>query len=346
MPNHKKSLRAVVLPVAISLAMMLATGRCLGDNGDITAQLQPNLDVGVAFPPSMGPSPQYSPQGGFFDVTVTLDAPSDYLIIASATQATDQDGGTVWKCTSGTTGSVGSQTWEGTGEPSLDSWSDVYFSGQLTTTGSGDGSPPPFWASVADISVYVDAMGLHSDEPSTHHWPPVIGHAEHDAETSEGGGFYVPPAIVTTGTGDFPSSLLPTGSNYKTIILRLKTPEWTGDPSPDGNVGSLTFGPPTGVAIYDLSTGSLVTGAIRVPPGGFPNKQFALLTDENFTATGCITAIFIWDEDLAGGPPAAQDFAAIGARDIYFRGDRRPGVRAQQHTGVDNGPDDARSHDA
>ena len=242
MPNNKQSAKTAVLLVAISLAMMLATGRCLGDNGDIDAYLQPNLDVGVAFPPSMGPSPKFSPQGDYFDVTVTLWSPGGYYIIGDDTTSSYWDGATIWKCTSGSTGSVESQTWEGTGWMLEDDWADVFFSGNLTTTGGSNGSPPPFWASVADISIYVDALGLHSDEPNSHHWPPQVGltgffYLQQEAET-EGGGFYLPPAIITTGTSGFPSSLLPTGSNYKTLILRLKTPTWIASLVPMATLGT------------------------------------------------------------------------------------------------------------
>ena len=321
MPNHSGRTRNAVLAVAVSLALTFGvTGRSFGDNGDITATLKVNNDVGVAFPGSMGSGPEYSPEGGFFDIYVTLQAPSGWLIIASDT--TDSgDGATLWNCTNGSTGLVSNQTWEGIGVTSSDDWSDVFFAGNLTKpgTGPGNGTPPPFWASVADTSIYVDALGLHQDQ----YWTPQVSDEEHQAETSEDGGLYLPPAIVTTGSdGAFPTQL-PSDCNYKLLILRLKTPQWVGSASSDGNVGNANFTVPTGVALYDCGTGALVRGGsvsqtTRVPPGGFPSKQFAVVTDQNFAAADCIEATFTWDSPLTGGPATCQDYARVAPIAVDF----------------------------
>ena len=43
-----------------------------------------------------------------------------------------------------------------------------------------------------------------------------------------------------------------------------------------------------------LSGGTLASTAVPVPPLGFTNEAFAILTDQNFTAVGSITATFTW----------------------------------------------------
>ena len=257
----------------------------------------------------MGSGPEYSPQGDFFDVEVTLTPAGNYFIVPPT--AAGGDGEVAWNCTAGSAGLAFSQTWEGIGTTDEDGWSDVFFAGTLMPliSGTGPGTLPPFYASVADISIYVDALQDYSDEAGSREWPPVISWEEHDAETTEYGptGFYVPPSMVTTGTGGFPAQL-PANSNYKILILRL-LPRWSGPPNP-ATVGSLTFSLPSGLAIYDGDTFSLVTGAIRVPAAGLCQTYY-LLTDQNFTSAGCIKATFTWDTALAGGPPTAQDYARI-----------------------------------
>ncbi len=315
MPHFERRNSTAFLAVAFSLTVMLgAAARCLGDDGDITASLRVSQDVGLAFPASMGTGPNYSPEGGIFDVTVKLAAPFGWFIDAPKTTYTGD--ATLWNCTDGSTGLVASQTWEGVGAPSVDDWSDVFFAGNLTQNapgnGPGSGAPPAFQASVADISIYVDALNAHQDQ----YWTPQVSNAEHQAETSEGGGFYLPAGIILTLSGGaFPAGL-PSNCNYEIMILRLETPQWVGAASADGNVGSASFTVPTGVALYDCGTGSLVCGGhisqpIRVPPGGFPNKQFAVVTDQNFVLAGCMTATFVWDSPLAGGPTTCQDYARV-----------------------------------
>ena len=180
-----------------------------------------------------------------------------------------------------------------------DDWADVYFNGTLVpiTSGTSGGTNPPFYASVADISIYVDAL---------HTGTPQVSNAEHVAETSEGGGLYLPSALITTGTAGFPATL-PTGSTYYSLIARVKPPQWVSATDADGNVGNLTFNLPSGVAIYDDSY-NRVTQAIRVPPTGL-QKNFYLLTDQNFTSAGCITAHFAWTVAHASG--TAQDLRGL-----------------------------------
>ena len=300
MADHSRNAWVTVLAVAISFAMaFISTGRCLGQSdGALTVNLIPSQDVGVAFPPAMGPSPQYSPQGGAFSVTVTLVAPSGYDIDASSDQSPSGDPSSIWT-SSPTTGLVSSQTWQGIGVAGQDDWADVYFNGNLVpiVSGTTGGTNPPFYASVADISVYVDALGTGS---------PQVSNAEHVAETSEGGGAYLPPGMITAGTAGFPATL-PTGSGNYTLIARVKPPQWVSATDADGNVGNLTFSLPDGVAIYDDSY-NLVTQPVRVPPSGF-QRNFYLLTDENFTSADSIVADFAWTAPDASG--TAQDFAHV-----------------------------------
>ena len=315
MSNRIRSPKIAGLCFAICLT--IASGHAAvghADNGDITATVQPNQDVGVAFPPSMGIGPEYSPEGGLFDVTVTLVPATGWIFVPSSVAPNGGDGATIWSCTSG---GGSSQTWEGMGVTRADSWSDVLFAGLLTTGGSGSGNgpggPTTFDASVADISIYVDAMHSHLDDPDGH-WPPEISSREHFAATSDCGGLFLPSCLVRTGTNGFPQQL-PADSNYKILVLRLPT-QWVGQPNPD-TVGSVTFTVPTGVALYhgagsSLSGGTLVGGStIRVPAAGFPDETFAILTDEHFKAAGAVTATFTWDYNLAGGPYTAQDFARL-----------------------------------
>ena len=328
MADHSRNAWVTVLAVAISFAMaFMSTGRCLGQSdGALTVNLIPSQDVGVAFPPAMGPSPQYSPQGGVFSVTVTLVAPSGYDIDASSDQSPSGDPSSIWT-SSPTTGLVSSQTWQGIGVAGQDDWADVYFNGNLVpiVSGTTGGTNPPFYASVADISVYVDALGTGS---------PQVSNAEHVAETSEGGGAYLPPGMITAGTAGFPATL-PTGSGNYTLIARVKPPQWVSATDADGNVGNLTFSLPDGVAIYDDSY-NLVTQPIRVPPSGL-QRNFYLLTDENFTNTDPIVADFAWTAPDASG--TAQDFVRVrsfGDGGSYFVANRRKRLVHEQF--ADCGP--------
>ena len=241
---------------------------------------------------------QYSPQGGFFNVTVTLNAPSGYAIDASSDQAP-------------------------AGDPfqHLDILANFWLGEQPDLAGHGSGisgrlgrrvllgkpcashqrhgrrDAPPFYASVADISIYVDAL---------HTGAPQISNAEHFAETSEGNAALLPPGMVTTQSGVFPPTIAAGSSNY-TLIARVMPPIWLGATDSNGNVGNLTFTTPPGVAIYDVSY-NLVAGTIGIPASGYTN-YFYLLTDQNFTGAGPITATFTWTAPNASG--YAQDFARV-----------------------------------
>ena len=230
------------------------------------------------------------------------------------------------------------QTWEGNGAPSQDSWSDMLFPAQLTQLGGGGGGgggglAASSSASVADVSIYVDAMGHHSDALSTHpHWPPIswndgLSYYEHAEGAAEDGGLYLPAGLCQTGTGSF-SSALDTNTDYKTLTLKLPT-RWAL-PSP-AFVGTAAFTAPLGVAVYainpvtlagtgdvslpnagnvSVSAGTLLaytssTGSmslpICVPTNGFTDEtisKFAILTDEHFSGSGCLKASYSWSQSL------------------------------------------------
>ena len=154
MSNHHRPRKTSVLTMAISLVVLLGgEACCLADNGRIKAKLNPppNNDVGVAFPPSMGPDrlppdqdPKYTPMGNYFKVFVDLLAPDGYSLTTSGGTLAG-DGSTIWTCkgpldssgnalaVSGTT----PQTWEGKGVRREDSWSDMLFPAQLAATRRG-----------------------------------------------------------------------------------------------------------------------------------------------------------------------------------------------------------------
>ena len=253
-----------------------------------------------------------------FRVKVTLTPPTGSGWQLASSSANDADGVTTWTF-SATDSSSTAHVWIGTGKRGQDGWSDVLFTGTLTQAGTGNGTPPPFDASVADISIYVDALSAHTDG-FTGHWPPVRTSKEHFAETSQNGGLYLPPSL--TGTNNTFPSQLDTSTSYKTLALYLE-PQWV--PSTPTTVGTATFTlAGTGLALYRVSSGSLIctsggSGAIAVPAAGFSNEKFAILTNDYFTAPGSITAIFTWDPSLVGGPPTAQDFVRLVPLDVVIR---------------------------
>ena len=107
MLNHRRSAKNSAFTVGISLAILLSGAACcLADNGHIKAKLNPppNNDVGVAFPPSMGPNqlppdqdPKYTPMGDYFDVFIDLVAPDGYSLTTSGGTLAG-DGSTIWTC--------------------------------------------------------------------------------------------------------------------------------------------------------------------------------------------------------------------------------------------------------
>jgi len=275
-------------------------------SGSITATLRPGRDVGVGFdllPDAMATA------------TITLKRPVDpagwYIVTdtdcKTSSTVVDKSGTTIWERQEGA--NEEQHVWKGYGFDKNTSHNIVQsetfasFAGLLFRKegrpGGGGGSPTVFQASVADIDIDVDSLGLHSDEPTSHHWPPDGSYEEDETEAGdETGGLYLPASLWT---GQFPSSL-PSDTDYKALMLTLN-PKWVGAPSPDGNVGTLTFDPTgSGFALYEMTgsdSGTLVTSGIRVPPSGFSGKQYAILTNENFTASGGIKATFTWDSNLS-----------------------------------------------
>ena len=303
MLNHRIPTISVILRVCVPLALMLgaaAVARSADDS--ISAKLKKDTDVGVAF----NDIPQ-----GFFDVIVSLVHPDDWSIVTNAesSKVVSKSGDTIWNRTSA---DEDTHVWEGCGVTG-NCWPGVLFAGNLTkhTSGGGGGTPPGFNASVADIDIDVDSLGLHSDEPTSHHWPPDGSLGEDEEEGGDGtGGLCLPASLVT---GQFPTNL-PSGTDYKTLKLTLN-PKWVGTPSYDGNVGTLTFSTTgSGFALYELTgsdSGTLVTTGIRVPPNGFSGKQYGILTNGDFTSSGGITATFTWDSNLKGGEDTATDYVRI-----------------------------------
>ncbi len=288
MRNRKPTLSAV-LRVCVSFVLVVgAVAVSWSADDSISAKLKKDTDVGVAF--------NEIPQG-FFDVNVTLNRPDDWYIVTNdqSSKVVSKSGETIWNRTSA---DEETHVWEGCGVTG-DCWPGVLFAGNLTKHTAGSGEPPGFNASVADIDIDVDSLGSHSDEPTSHHWPPDGSYEEDERDTGDGtGGLYLPASLWT---GVFPSSL-PSATEYKTLKLTLN-PRWVGAPSYDGNVGTLTFDRTgSGFALYEMTdsdSGTLVTSGIRVPPNGFSDKQFAILTNENFVSSGAINATFTWDSNLS-----------------------------------------------
>ncbi len=292
--------RGVCISVCAILALTLGINvRSLGDEGNIQAKLQVNKDVGIAFD-NIGQ--------GFSGIYVTLARPDDWWIITNSesSKVIEKSGYTVWNRIQA---SDDMHIWAGytstVAAEYNNCWPGVLFHGLLKRPGPGGpgGQPPHFDASVGDIDIDVDSLGVHSGD----HWTPSGSCAEDAAEATPSGGLYLPPSLVT---GTLPSSL-PTDSAYKILTLTLR-PHWTGPASSDGNVGTLTFNVAAqGVALYKVSGGAKYTGSIRVPPGGFDHVQYAILTNENFTLSGSITATFQWDSNLKGGEDTARDYVRL-----------------------------------
>ena len=293
-PIRSLTIARFCFAVCLAIAGNWAAASRAPQNPPITATVQPNQDVGVAFPATMGKGPnKYSPEGGFFKVTLALTVTAPGYSFVPPSGNPPGDGTTIWQCIDGNAPGSTTQTWQAAGVADTNAWSDTLFSGLLTKTGgSGPANPTPFNASVADISIYVDALETHSDGAKGH-WPPEMTSKEHLAETAEDGGFFLPASLYPY-PGGFPASL-DTTLHYKILSLRIPT-QWQsiqGQTVPP-TVGSVTFTAPAGVAIYHCGSGSTtVSGGtligasgIRVPAAGFPNETFAILTDQQFTQAG------------------------------------------------------------
>ena len=300
MAVHSRNAWVTVLAVAIPFAMaFISTGRCLGNDGPSPSTSFRTKTLAWPF------LRQWARARSIRRREASSTSPSRLWPRAATTltprrtsllRAIHQS---IWT-SSPTTGAVASQTWTGVGLANQDDWADVYFNGTLLpiTSGTTGGTNPPFYASVADISIYVDALGTGA---------PQVSNAEHVAETSEGGGAYLPSGMITTGTAGFPRHA---SRRFRHLFADSEgeTPSMGERHDANGNVGNMTLYPPAGVAIYDLTTGTLVTGPIGVPATGL-QKTYAMLTDQTFTSSSYIMATFAWDVTNASG--TAQDFARV-----------------------------------
>ena len=250
---------------------------CRADDGNIPITVQPNQDVGAAFPATMGTDPnnKYSPEGGLLKLTVSLSVTANGYSFLPPTGVPGRCS-TIWQCSGGTTAGSTTQTWQGACATNSDSWSDVLFSGLLTVTSSGGGGGGPATPTTFNASWPTSASmstpwgGKHRDDPQGH-WPPAITNQEHVAETSDSGGLFLPPALCTTGGTGF-ATYLDTTLPYKILTLKLPT-QWVGQPNP-ATVGTVTFTVPAGVAIYHCGSGSLRSAGARWSvAGAFSYRQ-------------------------------------------------------------------------
>ncbi|MBN2021489.1 MAG: hypothetical protein JW809_01730 [Pirellulales bacterium] len=281
----------------------------------ISATLKPDENVGVGF--------DWLPRNTKV-VTIHLNPPGDWRIVTNETSSrvVDQSGDTIWERTHA---SPTQHTWKGCGfskeDPKrvINARTYARFEGLLYRDGGGEGQKPSFKASIADVDIDVDSLGLHTSE----HWPPLAtthacggedpgcrcGDYEDYIEDTDGGGLYLPASLIS-GTGAMPATVNNiANTSYKILRVDVK-PSWAGAPNP-GTIGQLTFVVSgDGVALYEISTGNKVTSPVSIPEGGF-SEEYAILTNDDFDAAGSIKATFKWNSDLAGGPDTAVDYVRL-----------------------------------
>ena len=224
------------------------------DDGDISATLQPNQNIGLAFPATMGSGAnKYSPEGGVFVVTVTLTvSSSSYSIAAPSSGTLGGDGNDHWLHV----GNVGQPRRErqlsGLAGPGINRRFDRF---RLVRRGlfrharsrsKRRGKRGPGASNLGRRRCRHQHLrrcaGRASFRGPSGHRLPTPDNAEHAAASSGSGGLYLPPALCLTGTNGVTAlgNNLDTSSAYKILDLRLTT-NWQpmlGQATP-GTVGSL-----------------------------------------------------------------------------------------------------------
>ncbi len=292
---RRNTFTAVIVSVMLLLASCV-TSTCLSLADDVTAEvdisLKPGKNVGVGF--------------NLLPLTVTrleatLSPPLDYAVVDA--EPVFPDGNLVWNRISPFDVPEVVLRTEGLAAPHhANVGYGVRFEGELMRLVPGDsGCAPSFKASIAHVDIDVDSMAAHLGQ----HWPPSVGNSlfEDVAESTIAGGLEVPPLHM----GALPA-MLPDDAGYRILRLRWARVKWGGHPDGTPNpdyVGKLTFdisGP--GLALYHLdgAKARIVSGeeAVEVPVGGLSNIDFGILTNEQFTVSGAITARYVWRSGLEG----------------------------------------------
>lgn len=291
--------------VALTLAAEVPT---------IPVTLEPSKNLGVGF--DLLPDETT-------EVSVVLNRPTGWDIVTNSesSKVTDKSGTTVWVRDSANTSQ---HVWKGYGIDAnspkriINSGTYARFEGLLTKpfAGIGPAGATPFKVSVADLDIDADT-GIPPrhvyDAEFEPHWEPysddsTAGRIEDAAEAGgPAAGLYLPASIVT---GAFDQTLTNISSkSYKILRLKLRT-AWGGNPdgTPLSKAGTLKFTySDSGFTLYEIQgddTGARIDSdaAINVPTGGISQKDYALVTNENFTEPGGIRATFTWDN-----PPRTGD---------------------------------------
>ena len=233
------------------------------------------------------------------NLDVTLRAPSGWRIIRSQIRSS---GSSFWAPPKGDPAPPTiSQTYHAYGIGRNDDHS-VAFSGKISRSGEGPGTPPDFDVAVADLQM-----------------------AGHEIVSSDGSGLAIAPSMVS---GQFPDTL-PENLSPRTTTFMV-TPRWQGPPNPT-YVGQVTFTVSPGVAVYSAAGNLLLSGHdgashhvpryFPVPPTGLSGVEIKIVTNENFSGPGTITAKFTWDAALrAGSSYTAVDYVRVAPPTIRVRG--------------------------
>ena len=281
MAKSKASLLRLALVSGLTLAWaVLATPTTQAGVYEIGVQLKDE------------PSPGANPGGAGFsgilwgyasDLTVTLNAPLNYLITSSQVYSS---GESIWEATGGGPLPALSQQYQVFGIRRDDDHS-VTFNGTLSSSsGSGQGgqstTPPGFDQAIADVRF-----------------------DGHDVEESEGGG----------GLGISPSS-------SGTTVLHVTPQGWSGAAN-TGSLGKVKLSWVTnGIDHLTYSGGTLYNGQeIPVSSAGL-NEQITIYTNSNLTDSDTLKAEFTWvspfvAEGVSQGT-AAQDQVRVEPIDVVI----------------------------
>ncbi len=210
----------------------------------------------------------------------------------------------------------------------------VRFSGQLEGGQGGTGSPD-FYASVVDLDIDADT----TDARTASHCPPTFSVAEDKKEDEELGGLWLEKGMIErldpnnhTFPDNIPTSQLDT-LPYK--ILHLKCiPKWHTPNSPLGFVQFLDY---DNYRLYDIDTGNRVRGSVDVPATTGVEKDFALVTNNDFLYS-TIRARFIWySYSVASAGTPAEDLIKLRSS-VVIEADivDNPPAGATYYSGIDD----------
>ncbi len=306
----------------------------------ITATVQKDRGVGVAFELMEDT-----------DATGTVilkrpTKPEGWYIVTNeeSTEHKDPSGTTFWERTSA---NESEHVWEGhgftTGPDDKDdarnfvhSRTYVRFEGLLFQKEPGEGDPPPFSASVADLDLAMPGVG-------------DVGEANNEEPY---GGFPMP--VLWDGDA-FPNPL-PLDEKYGPYVLSVTLRLSWGGPSATAspeNYGYLTLGPvggdASGVKLYNMS-GTPLASPISIMAedvaGNVFTREYLVVTNNMFDGAVMIEGVFQWHSSIASksGNDKATDKVRVTPVRITIRTDSNNDGHVDEQDDVENALEDSLGH--